>query len=140
MSSGREAAITALVTAIEGTGALVFRTTDLEREVPPEGMIEVTEGEDSVQTILSPLTYLHDLEAQVAVTIDGIDEKARDAMLDTLLMKVSQALDDDRTLGGAVDHLEIGTPVMNAFEGSGAGKTAQFPVTLMFTTVGSPLA
>jgi hypothetical protein len=138
--SSREDAVKALVTALETTGAEVWRATDLPEVVPPEGLIEVTEGEDQLEVMLSPLAYAHDLAVTVTCHTQAVDEAAREERLDNLLLSASSALTDDLTLGGAVEVLMIGAPTMDAWEGEGAGRSASFPVSLVFTTVGSPLA
>ena len=140
MPSTREAAVLALVEAAQTTGALVWRATDVEQTVPLEGLIEIAEGDDAIEAILSPLAYAHELAVDVTVTVTRPDEPERDAALDALLQALADAVTADRTLGGAVEFAEIGAPAFLAFEGDGAGKSAHLQVTLSFTTAGSPLA
>lgn len=138
--SSRERAVKALVEAAKTTGCEVWRDTDLERVVPPEGLIQIGEAEYTPEPMLSPLSYSHEMPADVMVTVIGVDELARDAALDALLIMLSNAIAADRTLGGVVEFADIGAPTFEAFEGDGPGKMARFAVTLCFTTIGSPLA
>lgn len=131
----------ALVTALETTGATIWRSTDLAREIPAAGMIDVAEGDYTPEAILSPLTYFHEMPAAIVATIVAATEPERDAAMDALLLAISGALLADRTLGGAVETLTIDVaPGFEAFEANGAAKAAHFTVTLCFTTAGSPLA
>jgi hypothetical protein len=130
----------ALVTALDATGATIWRDTDLTRDIPEGGMINVAEAEYTPEVVLSPLSYLHEMPAEITVTIVAPDEAARDAALDVLLLAISEALTADRTLGGAVEWLDISVPGVLPFEANGAAKAARFVITLCFTTAGSPLA
>ena len=140
MASVRETAIGALVTALEATGATVWRDTDLTRDIPDAGMINVSEADYQPEVILSPLTFLHEMPAEVTATIVAPSEPERDAAMDVLLLAISAALTGDRTLGGAVEWLDVGVPGFIPFEANGAAKSARLPVTLCFTSAGSPLA
>jgi len=137
--STREDAFAALVTALETTGALVSRETDIPETIPPEGYIVVSEGAADVEAVMSPLTYLIDQTADVDVMVVGVDETARDTALDVLLVAVSEAITADRTLDGAVEFAEIGAPEFEPIEANGPAKAARFPIVLSFTTTASPL-
>jgi len=130
----------ALVAAFETTGALVRRADQTVVSVPPEGVVWVGEGGDNIEQIMSPTMFAHELEAVCTVEIGAVDEAARDVTIDDMLRSLSSVVEADRTLGGAVEYGDIGAPEFSADEGEGAMKSAQFAVTLAFTTVGSPLA
>lgn len=133
--------MSALATALEATGATIWRDTDLSRDVPPGGMINLAEGTYTPEPVLSPLSYFHEMPVTVVATIVAADEPARNAAIDALLQSISALLLADRTLGGAVETLTIDdAPDFQPFEDNGAATAAHFTVTLMFTTVGSPLA
>lgn len=138
--SARERAVLALVAAAKTVVADVWRETDIERETPPGGMIQIAEAEYEPEPILSPLSYAHEMPAEVILTVEAIDEINRDAKLDALLRAFSAAVLADRTLAGAVEWAEIGPPAFVAFEGNAAGKAARIAVTLCFTSIGSPLS
>jgi hypothetical protein len=58
------------------------------------------------------------------------------------LTAIDDAITADRTLGGCVEWAQPGAPEFQdvAFQGAAAARTALVPVTLWFTTAGSPLA
>lgn len=124
----------------ETLGCKVERGSDLPETIPPEGLILIAEGDDDIETILSPLSYAHNLAADVVMTIAAEDEARRDLTIDALLLGFAAAITADHTLGGAVEWCEIGAPSFDAFEGGGAAKSAHLMCTLSFTTIGSPLA
>ena len=140
MASKRETAVQALAEALLATGAVVWRGSDLRQEIPPEGLIEVTEGDAESEISFSPLRYhvAQLCELRCAVTAD--DEPARDAAMDALLIRLSATLVADRSLGGATETLELGEPSFEALEADGAAKVALVPVRLFFTATASPLA
>lgn len=140
MASTREAAILALVTVLETTKALVSRDTDQPAEIPPEGHIVVAEGASEVADVtMSPLSYSVEQSIDLDVMVAAVDETDRDAAMDALLVEISAALTADRTLGQAVEWVEIGGPDFQAFEGDGAAKAARLPIVLSFTVYDSVL-
>lgn len=140
MASTRETAIVALVAALDATNAKIARDTDVPDTVPPEGYIIVAEGAADTETILSPLSYAVDQAVNLTVMAAGVDEDSAAAALDALLVAVSDALVADRTLGDAVEWVEVGGPDdFEAFEADGPARGAQLTVTLSFTTLASPL-
>lgn len=140
MATSREAAISALVAVLlAGTSAAVWRGTDLARDIPPEGMIEVSEGEASESPLLSPLRWEIDQQVEILVSVTAADEPSRDAAMDALLAAIHTAVTADRTLGGAVDDAILGSPSYEPIEADGAGKVARLVCTLSFFTTSSPL-
>lgn len=132
--SARETAVSALAAMLQGTGADVWRDTDLSRPVPPEGAIMLSEGDDQTQAILSPLRWEHDLACEVVITVTAEDEPTRDERMDRIISTIGDLIVADRTLGGAVDWCEPGPPTFEAAEIDGAGKSARFAITLSFVS------
>lgn len=140
MGTSRETALSALATLLaEGTTATVWRGTDLEREIPPGGMIEISEGDSSDTALLSPLRWEIDQQAEILVAYTAEDEHARDSGLDAILATIHTLVSADRTLGGVVDDAILGSPSYEAIEADGAAKVARLTCTLSFFTTGSPL-
>jgi hypothetical protein len=92
--------------------------------------------------ILSPLAFAIEHRGEVEVTAGGATPAARSALLDALLVDIGAAITADRTLGGAVEWAQPGSPEFQdvEFEGAAAARAALVPVTLWFTVAGSPLA
>jgi hypothetical protein len=140
MPSKRETALAALADALLATGAEVWRGTDINRPIPPGGLIEVAEGEATEEAMLSPLAYDVAQSVEILVAITADDEAARDTALDALLSAIHALIIADRTLGGTVDDVLLASPSFAALEADGAAKAARIPATLHFHTTGSPLA
>jgi hypothetical protein len=139
MPSARETALAGLSAVLLQTGATVWRDTDINRPIPPGGLIELTDGEAFAEAMLSPIAYDIAQQAEILVAVTADDEPARDAALDALLSSIHSLITADRTLDGAVDDTELGTPGFEAFEADGAAKAARIPCVLHFRTTGSPL-
>lgn len=139
MPSKRETAVAALATLLLDTGATVWRGTDLERDIPPTGLIEVVEGEATETPLMSPLGFDVEQPVDVLVAYSAADEHARDSGLDALLASIHALVVADRTLSGTVDDIQIASPSFAAIETDGAGKVARIPVTLSFYIAGSPI-
>lgn len=139
MASTRETAMLALVTALETTNALVSRDTGVPETIPPEGLIVVAEGAATIEPILSPLSQAVEQIIDIDVHVVGADETARASAIDDLLVAVSTALTDDRTLGGVIEFLDVEPPDFEVFEAAGAAKAARLSVILFFTTISTPL-
>lgn len=139
MASVRETAIQALVAALAPTLADISRDTDIPERIPANGLLIVSEGELSYESMMSPLVYLCEQETVVEVHVVGVDEHDRDERLDQLLLSVSDSITTDRTLDGATTWVDIGAPEFEVYEADGAAKVARVPVTLSFTTTATPL-
>ena len=137
--SKREAAVQALAEALLATNAEVWRGTNLSRPIPPEGLIEVTEGEAAEEAMLSPLAYDVAQAVDITAAVTADDEPARDSALDALLTAIHGILIADRTLGGAIDDITLASPSFETLEADGAAKVARIPATLHFRTLASPL-
>ncbi|MCW3477362.1 hypothetical protein [Limobrevibacterium gyesilva] len=138
--SKREAAISALADLLRQTGAEVWRGTDLAREMVPEGLIEVSEGDSTDTPLLSPLAWEIEQHAEVVVSVAAADEYARDAAMDALLQRIAGLIAVDRTLGGVVDWAEPGAPTFQPAEIDGAAKSARFSVALSYVSTDTVLS
>ena len=147
--STRETAIAALhaglaaALATRSPAPLVLRGETVPQRLPPGGLVVIRDGETVQETtILSPLAFAIEHRAEVEVTVAGATPAARAALLDALLVDIGAAIAGDRTLGGAVEWAQAGSPEFQdvEFEGAATVRAALVPVTLWFTVAGSPLA
>lgn len=139
-TSKRETAIKALADRLLLTEAEVWRGTDLNRAIPPQGLITVLEGDATSEIVVSPLQYVVDQQVEVVIGVTADDEAKRDAELDRLLVHATELLTSDRQLGGATIALMLGEPSFEAMEADGAAKMARLPVNLTFVATGAPSA
>ncbi len=147
--SARENAIAALhsimvsALASRSPAPLVLRGETIPQRLPPGGLIVLRDGETIEETaILSPLAWAIEHRAEVEITVTGSTPAARNALLDALLMAIADAVVADRTLGGAGEWAQPGSPDFQdvEFEGAASARAALVPVRLSFTVAGSPLA
>ena len=138
--SARETAVAALAELLRQTGATVWRDTDRELDIPPEGLIIVGEGDPTETALLSPLRWEIDQACDIQAIVTAEDEHVRDAALNTLLASIAALIVADRTLAGAVQWAEPGSPSFNALEADGAAKVARFSITLSFVAEGTVLS
>ncbi|MBX6386202.1 MAG: hypothetical protein IRZ07_25060 [Microbispora sp.] len=147
--SARETAIAALHALLQaGLAArapapLVLRNETVPQRLPPGGLVVLRDGETAEETpLLSPLAWAVEHRAEVEVTVPGATPAARAALLDALLAAIAAAITADRTLGGAVEWVQPGSPGFEdvELEGAAAARAALVPVTLWFTAAGSPLS
>jgi hypothetical protein len=147
--SARENAIAALhsimvsALASRSPAPLVLRGETIPQRLPPGGLIVLRDGETVEETpILSPLAWAIEHRAEIEITVTSATPAARNALLDALLMDIAAAVVADRTLGGAVEWTQPGSPDFQdvEFEGAASARAALVPVTLSFTVAGSPLA
>lgn len=131
-----EAALLALVATLDGaTAAEVIRNATRPEDVPASGLVVVRDGaQQEAEATFSPLRYHIDHGAEVVV------HALTAAIRDTLLKALSNALIADRTLGGAVEFLEVGAIGLEDadFDGVAGVPGALMPVVLSYTTLGSP--
>lgn len=142
MATKREAALNALLAALEGiAGPDVERNAAEGVDVPDGGLIVLRDGEPgSPEVYLSPPAYGWAHRAEVVVQVQARTATARDARLDALLEEIAAAIDADPTLGGAVEQASIEAPeiLTEAVENGAAIKAALLPVTLEYLS-NSPL-
>lgn len=134
MPTTREIAITALLATVQGLPAITtVRNAAWPQRAPSGGLVVVRDGETvEEEAMLSPLAYgiVHRADVEVFAT----DETQRDAIIAAL----AAAIGADRTLVGAVEWAEVGSPDFDTIapEGSVAVAAATVPVRLMFTVQG----
>ncbi|WP_270933383.1 hypothetical protein [Falsiroseomonas oryzae] len=147
--SKRENAIAALhsrlVTSLttQNPAPVVLRSETIPQRIPHGGLVVLRDGDTVEETaILSPLCWAIEHRADVEVTVVGATPAARSALLDALLVVISDAITADRTLSGAVEWAQPGSPEFQdtEFEGAAAARSALVLVTLWFTTAGTTLA
>lgn len=141
--SSRENAIAALVTTLETalTGVTVMRTNNVPETIPADGLIQLTEGDDQIEALLSPVAYLHDLTVHAVVFMTRATEADRDADADALIAAMGAAVVADRTLGGVVDDAEPGAiESVELDEIDGAAKIVSVPIMLSFRSAPTPLS
>lgn len=148
-TSARESALAALSAAIAHAltapppAVPVLREEPVPQRIPPQGLVFVLDGAAAQEVpVLSPLRWQIEQEAAVVVFAPGATIAARQILLDGLLVRIGAALAADRTLGGAVEWCNPGSPSFEdaEFDGAAAPRVATVPVTLMFTAAGTPLA
>ena len=131
-----EAALAALAAALDAATAVeVIRNSDRPEDVPAAGLVVLQDGsQGDTEQSFSPLRYHIDHTANVVVMAPS--EAVRDGILGDLV----PALVADRTLGGAVEWVEIGAVSfdMADFDAAEALRGAVLPVVMHYTTLASP--
>jgi hypothetical protein len=147
--STRENAIAALHSMLVSALAsripapIVLRGETIPQRIPPGGLVVLRDGETVEEApILSPLAWQIEHRAEIEVTVAGPTPAARNALLDALLVATGAAVTADRTLGGAVEWAQPGSPDFQdvEFDGAATARAASIPVSLFFTVAGSSLA
>jgi hypothetical protein len=134
MPTARETAISALLAVLQGlSGITAMRNAAWPERVPAGGLVVVRDGETvEEEAMLSPLAYgiVHRADVEVFAT----DEIRRD----DIIAAIATVVAGNRTLGGAVEWAEVGSPDFDTIapEGSAAVAAATLPVRLMFTVLG----
>lgn len=142
MPSQREAILSVLFETLRvNPTASVRRNEVLPEKVPAAGLVILRDGDPGEpEILLSPVSYMWRHRAPLDVVVGGAAQAARDDALDALLVAIGSVLDANRTLGGLVDYLEIGSPSFEIvpIEGAVPIKGAVVPVILHYET-SSPL-
>ena len=142
--SQREDAIGALF-AVMGqlslgtSGTTVKRNAALPERIADHAMATLRDGEmGEPEVSLSPLTYHWQHQVAIELFVAEPDASARDARMDGLLMELATLIEADRTLGGFVEHTEIGPPKFDelAPEGTSGIKACLLPVVLHYSSSG----
>ena len=136
--SKREAALQALYGVLQGiAGVDVKRNENRPTKIPATGLMILRDGEiEQVETILSPLRYLHQHRAEVEVLVQDPQQTDRDTLLDTLMQAVGNAVSVDNTLGSVVD-IALSEPpeiIDEPVEGAAGIKAALVPIMLEYAT------
>ena len=140
MASAQETAIQAVITALEALDVPVRRGGDVPETIPPEGHVWLIEGDAQVDVVMSPLTYMVDINVQIAAAVIGVDEHDRDARSDALVTAITAALVTLRADTEDLDWIEINPVSKDYMEATGPGAVATIPVTLSFTSADAPTA
>ncbi len=144
MATKREQALAALYARLAtiGGGVMVKRNEVVDQAIPAAGLVVVRDGDPGEPEVyLSPLTYAWRHRADVEAFVQKAPPGTAASALDALLASIASALYADRTLGGAVDHLECEAPqiVDEEVEGAAAVRAARIPVILHYDST-DPLA
>jgi hypothetical protein len=126
------ASVLGAATAVE-----VIRNSDRPEAVPAAGLITLNDGSQAVvDEVFSPLRYHVEHIADVVVLAQT------EAKRDQILKVLSDALVGNRTLGGAVEFLQLRAVSLDPadFDGAEALRCALMPVALHYTTMASPVA
>jgi hypothetical protein len=126
------ASVLGAATAVE-----VIRNSDRPEAVPAAGLITLNDGSQAVvDEVFSPLRYHVEHIADVVVLAQT------EAKRDQILKVLSDALVGNRTLGGAVEFLQLRAVSLDPadFDGAEALRCALMPVALHYTTLASPVA
>ncbi len=142
--SHREEAIGALFAvlgqlSLGASVATVKRNAALPERVTDQAMAILRDGEmGEPEVSLSPLTYHWQHQIAIELFVAEPDASARDARMDGLLMELATLIEADRTLGGVVEHTEIGPPKFDelAPEGTSGIKACLLPVVLHYSSSG----
>lgn len=144
-ASTREKALLGLLTRLQTIiGPKIERETVVPDRIPAGGLIILRDGHPGEpETTLSPLRHHYSHQARLEVLVQpahGGAGDGRHAALDGLLQQIGQALNSDRTLGGAVTWVQEMAPETDdlALVGSTPVKGAIVPVILDYSTT-SPL-
>ncbi len=119
--------------------ATVKRNAALPERVTDQAMAILRDGEMGDPDVsLSPLTYHWQHQVAIELFVAEPDASARDARMDGLLMELATLIEADRTLGGVVEHTEIGPPKFDelAPDGTGGIKACLLPVVLHYSSSG----
>jgi hypothetical protein len=117
----------------------VLRNEQRAPTLKAPGLVCLFDGEAVEETpIISPLSYIIRWRADVEIHVAGETATARAAALDSILVPLCAALADNRTLGGAVEWLDIGA--VQLAENENDVSAALLPVEMQWTAVGSPNA
>lgn len=143
MPSKREEALDALYEAIRAVaGPEVRRGGELPSRVPAGGLMILRDGDPGEPEVtLCPLVYEYTHRAEVEVILQPpVSANAADVM-DDLLVRLGEAIEVDRTLGGTCLWVEPAAPITSdlALEGVAGITAAVVPVELIYITTG-PLA
>ena len=138
MASTMETALAALAATLDAaTAAEVIRNADRPENVGHYGLVIQRDGaQTDAEATFSPLRY--HVEHTAEVVVFAPDEASRATLAATL----AAALIADRTLGGAVEFLEVSPASLDDadFDGAPGIPGLSMPVVLSYTVLGSPLA
>jgi hypothetical protein len=120
-------------------GTTVKRNAALPERVTDQAMAILRDGEmGEPEVSLSPLTYHWQHQVAIELFVAEPDASTRDARMDGLLMELATLIEAERTLGGVVEHTEIGPPKFDelAPDGTSGIKACLLPVVLHYSSTG----
>ena len=143
--STRESALAALFTALQGVAGAptVRRNSPLPEDVPVAGLIVMGDGDPGEpEEMMSPPRDAWRHRVEVGIYVQKGEDAARAAALDALAVAVAAKLATDRSLGGAVQHMDWGplVPAHDAVEGAASFAAAVISVYLYYETDAGGLA
>ncbi len=138
-----EAIIAALVALCTGNVvAQVMREEALPQEIPDQGLanLRAAQAEREGQHLgTGTIEWVRRVEVEIVVQAPA--SAARIAALEAVVLAFGAAL-SGQTLGGLVDHIDLGVPEDAddiGFEGTATVKAAVLPFDLFYTTTSNPL-
>lgn len=135
MTSKREAVLSALFARLQPLEAKVLRGGVVPEHVPAAGLLVLRDGDPGEPEVtLSPLRYHYEHRAVIEAIVQGGSEGH--AGFDRLLRGLGAILNEDRTLGGVCDWIEVEAPevVDLPVEGSTVFKAAEIKIALYYVT------
>lgn len=106
--TARETAVSALAAVLDGVAGALLRDATRPEAIPAGGLIVLREAvADVPETVLSPVTYHYRQPVTLEIYVADASQPERVAALDVLLGDIGIAIDADRTLGGALDWIEV---------------------------------
>jgi len=143
MPSKIETALVALQDALSGHAATVLRSADLPVECPEAGLLNIVPGDPrEVGRQLGTGRREFECVIEIEAVVQGATDTLRDAGLDASLASAAGLLLADRSLGGAVDYLDIDAPQETDEVPMAGAETlmgAVLPVTLFYVTTANPM-
>ena len=143
MPSKIETALVALQNVLSGHVATVLRSADLPVECPEAGVLNIVPGDPrEVGRQLGTGRREFECVIEIEAVVQGATDTLRDAGLDASLISAAGLLLADRSLGGAVDYLDIDAPQETdevPMAGAETLKGAVLPVTLFYVTTANPM-
>ncbi len=128
MPSKREQVIQAVVALIQAAipEAEMARNSGKPEKVGKDPLAIVNDGDPGEPEVtLCPTTYLYEHRIPVAFAASRTRALTPDAVMDAILVRLGQAIEADRTLGGLCDYLDAEAPAADVIEAQGA-QTARF--------------
>jgi hypothetical protein len=122
--------------------AVVKRNEALPQAVPAAGLVILRDGDPGEPDItLNPVTLFYRHQAEVEAFVTPLVGGGGEALLDTLIEAVADALAADRSLGGLVENMGLGAPTIETLiiEGAAPILAARVPVVIEYL-VSDPLA
>ena len=143
MPSKREEALDALFVAIQAVpGPEKRRGGEMPTRVPTGGLLILRDGDPGEPEVtLCPLVYEYRHRAEIEVILQPPVSAITTDVMDAVLVRMGEAIEADRTLGGTCLWVETVAPIMSdlALEGVAGITAAVVPVELIYITTG-PLA